>query len=493
MPNAGKVRKLKMSISMKNLEPTKPKSILKSHITKTQNKPIFFSGNELEATNNDQTGYLNNFLDFDLHVVPYYLINKQNSTAHKIKNDDRFKRSAVTSQMKSSEVSRHKRRQVYKMYILHSAEINKKIIQILLKSLDSCLEELKQKIFCEYFTDSDLFLLHKDRLVSHLKRFLESHKTESYFNELNGPLGLSNNIQEIGIALSAPNMLDIEKLENINRKEQINHARSTATISKNYLNTPAVYGSLPSTSFLDSFGNKDNKDLEFNPSFVSSKELNISEEKAIPKNTLVSTAHTDKKMVRFADSFGFDLEKVKIITNNSFSEMFSLQDDSIEEETQQIDHQTSSKPFLVLMPLFSLRKQDKTSNIILDEYVYDYENKIVRCMVKVKNISFSKKVYGRITFDSWKSSFDLNAGYVRNDTMDIENSSEFSYLNKSKHDYFGFCIIIPEKSNNAVKPTSKSDSTVRIEFALCYQLSDNESYWDNNLGQNYKFQCFYNK
>ena len=187
------------------------------------------------------------------------------------------------------------------------------------------------------------------------------------------------------------------------------------------------------------------------------------------------------------------LKKVKIITNNSFSEMFSLQDDSIEEETQQIDHQTSSKPFLVLMPLFSLRKQDKTSNIILDEYVYDYENKIVRCMVKVKNISFSKKVYGRITFDSWKSSFDLNAGYVRNDTMDIENSSEFSYLNKSKHDYFGFCIIIPEKSNNAVKPTSKSDSTVRIEFALCYQLSDNESYWDNNLGQNYKFQCFYNK
>lgn len=175
--------------------------------------------------------------------------------------------------------------------------------------------------------------------------------------------------------------------------------------------------------------------------------------------------------------------------------MFSLQDDSIEEETP-IDQQTSNKPLLVLIPLFSLRKQDKTSNIILDEYVYDYENKIIRCMVKVKNISFNKKVFGRVTFDNWKKSIDLNAVYVRNDTLDMEHSmsSEFNYLNKSKHDYFAFCIIIPEKTNaNTDAKTSIGDSTVRIEFALCYQLSENESYWDNNLGQNYKFQCFFNR
>lgn len=77
-------------------------------------------------------------------------------------------------------------------------------------------------------------------------------------------------------------------------------------MEKSYLNLPTVYGSLPTKSYLDSYS----KDMEFNTSLMKTKELNISEEKSIPRNNLVSTAHTDKKMVRFADSFGFDLEKV---------------------------------------------------------------------------------------------------------------------------------------------------------------------------------------
>lgn len=185
LPNAGTAQSYKMSnvLAIKNFEATKPKSILKSHATKTQNKPIFFSGNELQVNDNDNTGYLNNILSFDLRVVPSYLT----SATKKPKTDDRFKRSAVTSEMNSSRLS-HKRKEVSEMYILHSAEINKKIFQMLLKSLDSFLEDLKQKLSCEYFTDSDLFLLHKDKLVSHLKRFLESQNTESYFNEMNGPV-----------------------------------------------------------------------------------------------------------------------------------------------------------------------------------------------------------------------------------------------------------------------------------------------------------------
>lgn len=208
-------------------------------------------------------------------------------------------------------------------------------------------------------------------------------------------------------------------------------------------------------------------------------------------------------MVRFADSFGLDLEKVKVFSNTSFEKAFSATSTSDYDQETATQLETSSwssngtfsKPFLVLIPLFSLRKSppnDSSTLIKLDEYVYDYENKIIKCIIKVKNVSFEKRVYARISFNSWKSFYDLDAIYMRSET-----SPRVSY------DYFGFCILIPEKSavaNNASSENSTGvaqrpldDCNLRIEFALCYQINGATCHWDNNGGDNYKFQCFFNK
>ncbi len=200
-------------------------------------------------------------------------------------------------------------------------------------------------------------------------------------------------------------------------------------------------------------------------------------------------ACASKKVVRFADSFGFDLEKVKIITNNSFNDFFAGSLDTNDEEDDDSQQVTGNKSFLMLIPLFSLPNPNNpmTHTIKLQDYVFDYENKMIRCMIKVKNISFQKNVFARITMDDWKSSYDLNAVYVKSESQKIETENADS-SGFSSFDFFGFCLIIPEKVQENGKET-----TLRIEFALCFEGGTYETFWDNNSGQNYKFQCFYKR
>ena len=282
-------------------------------------------------------------------------------------------------------------------------------------------------------------------------------------------------------------MLEIQNLRYLNHTEKLHHAKSSATIKKTGLNEPAIYGSLPARSYLDEFS----KELESSlPTTKFNKEDKIQSQKSV-----LTTARTTKKAVRFADSFGFDLEKVKIISNNSFAEIFSPPDfgENLNEPEHDLETSTN-KPFLVLLPLFSLAKTDYTRIIQLDSYVYDYENKMIRCMIKVKNISFHKRVYARITLNQWKSNYDLSAVYVKSESQKVNNQKQGldDGFSNCSFDYFGFCLIIPDKIA-ANLPTGGEDSTIRIEFALCYECSPSESYWDNNFDMNYKFQCFYNR
>lgn len=297
----------------------------------------------------------------------------------------------------------------------------------------------------------------------------------------------------MGLGLSEPNILEIENLRRLNYKEKMQHAKSSASIAKTGLNEPAIYGSLPATSYLSQI----TKDLESQK--LSKKPFNLSAKQRtveICKPCVVSSARRAKKIVRFADSFGFDLEKVKFIGNNSFNEIFMPPAYAIpdihEEELKEINN---NKPFTVLLPLFSLQKSNQVDLIKLDSYVYDYQNKMIRCMVKVHNISFHKRVFARITLNQWKSQYDLNAVYVKSECQKVKGISEHDYQNVS-FDFFGFCLIVPDKQastpyNNPHEKTTVDDSTVRIEFALCFE-TDNQSHWDNNFGQNYKFQLFYN-
>ena len=229
--------------------------------------------------------------------------------------------------------------------------------------------------------------------------------------------------------------------------------------------------------------------------------------------TILNAARTSKKMVRFADSFGLDLENVKIITNASFDAFNQAETNlSVGELDSDIENEANkgaatTKPFLVLIPLFSIKKSSNEQTyfmIKMDDYIYDYENKLIKCIIKVKNVSFEKRVFARISFNNWKTFYDLDAIFIRSETIQNNKFSSSPSSMSTNYDYFGFCIVIPEKNSPTLLNENSTgvggarpldDCIVRIEFALCYQVNDdtNQSFWDNNGGENYKFQCFFNK
>ena len=130
-------------------------------------------------------------------------------------------------------------------------------------------------------------------------------------------------------------------------------------------------------------------------------------------------------MVRFADAFGLDLEKVKIITNNSFVDAFSYSNQTDFEpsesksSTEKLTLKANSKPFLVLIPLFALKKSFD-SVLKLDDFIFDYENKLIKCVIKVKNLSYNKRIFARTTFNNWKKFTDLEAIYVKSESSKVE-------------------------------------------------------------------------
>jgi len=302
-------------------------------------------------------------------------------------------------------------------------------------------------------------------------------------------------------------------------------------------NAMSLYGSLPSSSFIQAhldhlhidagtFKRKKEADIknkvneanerESNQTFDDKRSIQTSSTSSRRKSIKVrgnknfgSKAATQKKIVRFADSFGLNLETVRIISNNTFVDAFSAQDESENEHEPESTATVLSKPFLVLIPLFSVRKQLDTI-VKLDDYIFDYENKIIKCIIKVRNLAYNKRVFARISMNNWKTYHDLDAMFVNSDhaptsthsnvptqstlhlpTSAMSTDAFIPLVNEShlmpsySYDYFGFCIIIPDKG-------TMDDYTLRIEFALCF-VCDNTTYWDNNAGENYKFQCFFNK
>lgn len=280
-------------------------------------------------------------------------------------------------------------------------------------------------------------------------------------------------------------------------------------------NDSIISGSLPVHSSIDSYmalnkhesrsknSSNENSDENILLSRLNQIKNRKTSSKELSNQCIVSATTANKKIVRFADTFGLDLENVRIITNNSFMGAFasSTQDlDQFEPDgnenaskgdgTATTTFNAVSVPFLVLIPLFSIRKPLIPDFVLkLNEYLFDYENQIIKCIVKVKNLSFKKRVFARVTFNNWKSNFDMDAMYLRADEM-APNS----------YDFFGFCIIIPDKStlvsSSSVFGGKQSaspfdDCICRIEFALCCE-QNGVSYWDSNGGENYKFQCFFN-
>lgn len=475
---------------------SQPRPILKKSPARAIKKPVFFTASDsicsLDSDDSESTTYNANILN------------------DSIDEEDRFKISSFGKKSPIKSVSK-KRKPLSPLYIFHSTEINKEIIKMLLTSTDNFLEEFKRTISNPNFSDKDLIKLHSETFLPKLKDFItgDENNLDRFYDRMHA--------FEIGATLSEPISCEVEKYRLENRKQKLKESHSSSRIDKQVLESTLGIagnthkqiecGSLPARSFFDSYNKELKNKEEILLKTIRSKSIKTSNEENLlfsqaatnksvkDKNKcIVSAATSTKKMVRFADAFGLDLENVKIISNNSFVDAFSYSQEYDNSENEQITSKIASKPFLVLIPLFAIKKSSDASPIKMDDFIFDYENKLIKCVVKVKNLSYNKRVFARITFNNWKKYHDLEAIYVKSDPLNI---SQKNLLNQTySNDYFAFCIIIPEKNNTILlnenpKQTPIEECTLRIEFALCFE-QNGLPHWDNNSGENYKFQCFYN-
>ena len=122
--------------------------------------------------------------------------------------------------------------------------------------------------------------------------------------------------------------------------------------------------------------------------------------------------------------------------------------------------------------------------------------------IKVKNVSFSKQVFVRCSFNNWSSHEDFQAVYVPVEcysgnnssltsptasslsaTFYAQNTSSYQPKHHKEFDSFRFEFQLPKTA-----PTLHNDPNninASIQFCVCYR-NGSEEYWDNNEGKNYE-------
>ncbi|XP_032869640.1 protein phosphatase 1 regulatory subunit 3C-like [Amblyraja radiata] len=172
----------------------------------------------------------------------------------------------------------------------------------------------------------------------------------------------------------------------------------------------------------------------------------------------------DKKKVVFADAKGFSLTAVR---------MFSETEDDLSDLQFELSDLADCNPQLAKneeLPLnfhlpaadyLSFRSRLQENFVCLEDCVV--QEKFISGTVKVKNLSYEKKVMVRITFDSWKSFHDVVCAYLNN------------MYGSTDTDTFCFQIPLPNHLQTREK----------IEFCVSFQCGQ-DTFWDNNNEENYR-------
>ncbi|KAA8594406.1 hypothetical protein FQN60_005240 [Etheostoma spectabile] len=106
------------------------------------------------------------------------------------------------------------------------------------------------------------------------------------------------------------------------------------------------------------------------------------------------------------------------------------------------------------------RQRLEADHVCLEHCVL--KEKVLAGTVKVRNVSFEKRVTLRLTSDGWQSHADLDCEYMKDAYPSMHS------------DTFAFSVALPER----LAPHQ------RVEFAVCYAVGGRE-YWDSNQGDNY--------
>lgn len=312
---------------------TQPRPILKksSPLAFAKPHPVFFSGNEsllqddYEDEHNCQARYK---LEKQEELIEQLNLNEIVKAKTKFapgENDEEFdnfdesERFAVSSLKPISnpitaQKAKARKRQLSSVYILHSKQIDDEIIKDLVNSTNKFLREFKRSIQAENASDLDLPRNFKKQFLPRLKKFL-----------LTGEYVISdeNHLCNLGLTFSEPCISDVNSIRMKAQRDRFTTSRSeefslkftkekfgiTTNNNNNTTNNSlessskmvsSIYGSLPSTSYFDSFSSEHKlreslliKSIR-TKAHKEAKDVNNKSPKEKNKS-IVSTAKTTKK------------------------------------------------------------------------------------------------------------------------------------------------------------------------------------------------------
>jgi protein phosphatase 1 regulatory subunit 3A/B/C/D/E len=179
-----------------------------------------------------------------------------------------------------------------------------------------------------------------------------------------------------------------------------------------------------------------------------------------------------KKRVVFADAKGLSLTQVKMMTEPSDCPP-RWTAEFLEQVTGGASAEVAADRWELTFAqpacdYLDFRSRLDKQNISLENVLVQEADQQLVGTVKVKNLSFSKQVTIRVTFDNWATQTDVEATFVPSGPQGATSLAAINLF-----DTFSFKISIP-----VVVPSN------RIQFCIRFK-SDAGEFWDNNMGKNY--------
>ncbi|XP_055306003.1 protein phosphatase 1 regulatory subunit 3B [Sitodiplosis mosellana] len=260
--------------------------------------------------------------------------------------------------------------------------------------------------------------------------------------------------------------------------------------------SPPVFSHSPPASFLNDYGPNVNRYFDPSRSLCRSQSLTpiqsrqkfhqlASKMPTVPKRPCLvvkseqmhksdteneTKPHNDnkaKKRVVFADDKGKSLTEIRVMSEPSnVPPLWSIEFLSHVTQgfiTPDITDEWSIAFKQPASDYLNFRQKLDTKNVSLENVIIKESESRLVGTVKVKNLSFTKEVIVRSTWNNWKTQQDTIC------TFTPICGGGGSYV---LYDTFSFKLTLPP-------------SSVVLEFCVCYRV-DGVEHWDNNEGKNYK-------
>ena len=220
------------------------------------------------------------------------------------------------------------------------------------------------------------------------------------------------------------------------------------------------------------------KPLQKDPSYIFTQDEEFDFLMKSPKKSTSlkikkpSEESAQKKVVRFSDALGLELTSTWHVFDSEEPPLVpdsAIKDLNIKLEVPLVKYKESKQLCLCFSSPYNFPNFYKRLNetkVLLETCLVDESNNSVYGTIRVVNLAYEKYVKVRYTFNNWLTHDEISASY----------SSSFG---EGYTDQFQYIIYLPDSfrmCNN-------------LQFSVQYSVN-NQEYWDNNYGINYRVDCY---